>query len=481
MAAPAADEPAASGTRSAGDTDSDASAEAHVMLIPDPVRDLLATLWAAGHAGYVVGGSLRDRLLGRDPVDWDLATDAPPPVVQALFPTSAYENRFGTVAVRAGDELYEITTFRSDHDYADFRRPHRVEWTDRLDLDLARRDFTVNAMAWGAGAPGAHAEPAPDRPGLVDPWGGQADIAARLLRAVGEPSVRFREDALRMVRAVRLAATLGLTIDPPTLAAIEANAVLVEHLSTERVAAELDRILAAEHPSVGLRLLESTGLLRGISPELAEQRGVLQNKIPGEDLWDHTVRSVDAAPANDPVVRLAVLVHDIGKPATAADGRFHGHERVGAEMAFALLTRLHYPRSVVERVTLLVRHHMFDQSVGSTDAAVRRFIRRVGRPHLDQLFALREADNVGSGQPRDAGGLTALRASVEAQLAAEVALDLADLAVRGDDLIDELGMTPGPTIGHVLEVLLERVVEDPALNDRPTLLLLARTMVEEPA
>jgi putative nucleotidyltransferase with HDIG domain len=385
------------------------------------------------------------------------------------------------VAVRVADELFEITTFRSDHEYADFRRPHRVEWTDRLDLDLARRDFTVNAMAWGAGAPGTAGEPMPDRPGLVDPWGGQADVEARLLRAVREPSVRFREDALRMVRAVRLAATLEFTIEPATLAAIQSNAALVEHLSGERVAAELDKILAARHPSVGLRLLQSTGLLRGISPELAAQRGVRQNKIPGEDLWDHTVRSVDAAAGSDPVVRLATLVHDIGKPATAADGHFHGHERVGAEMASELLTRLHYPRSVVDRVALLVRHHMFEPSVGSTDAAVRRFIKRVGRAHLEQLFALREADNVGSGQTRDAGGLRELRASVEAQLAAEVALDLRDLAVRGDDLIDELGLTPGPTIGHVLEGLLERVVEDPALNDRPTLLLLARTMVEEPA
>ncbi|MDP9483437.1 MAG: hypothetical protein M3P84_09465, partial [Chloroflexota bacterium] len=290
--------------------------------IPAPILEVIEVLRAGGHAAYVVGGSLRDLLIGREPHDWDLATDARPERIAGLFPGSIYENRFGTVAVRHGHETFEITTFRRDHDYADFRRPHRVEFGETIEVDLARRDFTVNAMAWG-GRPG-------ETLGVVDPHAGQADIDGRLLRAVGDPAARFGEDALRMVRAIRLAPTLGFTIEPRTMAGIEARAELVRHLSGERMAAELARILAAPQPSIGLRLLESTGLLRWIAPELAAQRGVPQNKIPGEDLWDHTVRSVDAAPADRPVVRLAALVHDIGKPSTFAEDRFVGHDSVGA-------------------------------------------------------------------------------------------------------------------------------------------------------
>jgi putative nucleotidyltransferase with HDIG domain len=458
------------------------AAEADIgRALPEPARSVLATLWAAGHAGYVVGGGLRDLLIGRITGNWDFATDAPPERTRALFDDAVYENRFGTVVTRRGDIDMEITTFRSDHDYADFRRPHHVEWTDRVALDLGRRDFTVNAMAWGAGRPGAADEPSRDAPGLVDPFDGRRDVAARVLRAVGEPDARFREDALRMIRGVRLAATLDFTIEPATLAAIARNADLARHLSGERIAVELDRILAAERPSVGLRHLEETGLLRAISPELAAQRGIPQNKAPGEDLWDHTVRSVDAAPAGDPLIRLATLLHDIGKPATRDDGPFRGHDKVGAELASELLARLRYPRSVIDRVSRLVRLHMFSYDPTSSDAAIRRFIGRMGRETLPELWALREADNLGSGRPRDAGHLAELRRRVDQQLAADIALDIRDLAINGDDLIAELGLRPGPGIGRLLDGLLERVVEDPTLNDRPTLLLLARAMLGEDA
>jgi tRNA nucleotidyltransferase (CCA-adding enzyme) len=438
--------------------------------------DLLRTLWIAGHAAYVVGGSLRDILLGRPPGDWDLATEALPEQTQAVFPDAAYENRFGTVAVRRGRDEYQITTFRSDHDYADYRRPHRVEFGTSLELDLARRDFTVNAMAWGA-APEAGSAPAREpRPELVDPFGGRADVDARVLRAVGEPGQRFEEDALRMVRAVRLATTLLFVIDEPTLAAMHQHAPLVAHLSGERIAAELGKLLAAQQPSVGLRLLADTGLLDQISPELAAQRGIPQNKIEGDDLWDHSMRTVDAAP-NHPVVRLAALVHDIGKPATQADGHFYGHEIAGAESARQFLEGLHQPRIVTERVTHLVRNHMFKYESSWSDSAVRRFIGKVGHDALDELFALREADNLGSGVPAAAGGLDELRARVAAELTSGPALDRFALAIDGNDLIGAFGLTPGPQVGRILEGLVERVIEDPTLNDAPVLLLLARDLV----
>jgi putative nucleotidyltransferase with HDIG domain len=438
--------------------------------VPAPVLEILQTLWAAGHAAYVVGGSLRDELLGRSADDWDLATAALPERTLSLFPDAAYENRFGTVAVRHRGRDYEVTTFRSDHEYADFRRPHRVEFGTSLEEDLARRDFTVNALAWGA-------EPTDAVPGLVDPFGGSADLSRRLLRAVGDPVRRFEEDALRMVRAVRLAAVLDFQIDTATLEAMRTRAPLVVHLSGERIAAELGKLLAAARPSVGLRLMAETGILESISPELAAQRGVAQNKIAGEDLWDHTVRCVDAAPPH-PIVRLAALLHDIGKPATAADGHFYGHEVVGAEQAKALLERLREPRVVSERVSHLVRQHMFRYQPTWSDSAVRRFIAKVGPEAIDELFALREADNIGSGVAPAADGLDELRDRVAAELASGPILDRSALAIDGNDLMAELGIEAGPRLGRILDALLQRVIEEPTLNDAPTMLLLARDLAE---
>ena len=225
--------------------------------------------------------------------------------------------------------------------------------------------------------------------------------------------------------------------------------------------------------------MADTGLLDVVLPELAAQRGVPQNKIPGEDLWDHTLRTVDAAPRDRPVVRLAALLHDIGKPPTQADGHFYGHEAIGARMADELLRRLRAPRASAERVVHLVRNHMFAYDGTWGDGAVRRFIAKIGKDALDELFLLREADDVGSGYERGDSGLRELRWRVDDQLAAEVALDRADLAVDGFDLIEELGLEPGPVLGRILDDLLERVIADPALNDRPTLLLLAQAAIDE--
>ena len=440
--------------------------------IPAAVTELMVTLHDRGHAAYVVGGSLRDALLGRRPADWDLATDARPERIQALFPRSIYENRFGTVVVRHRASQYEITTFRRDVSYSDHRHPDEVLFGDSIEEDLARRDFTVNAIAWGGLPGGAEA--------VVDPYEGRLDLERRLLRAVGEADLRFREDALRMLRAVRLSTTLGFEVEASTLEAIARNAGLAAALSGERVFAELVKLLAGRRPSPGLRMLERTGLLAAVAPEMAAQRGVGQNKISGEDLWDHTVRTVDAAP-NRQLVRLAALLHDMGKPTSAADGHFLGHETVGAAMARDCLARLHAPRPLQEQVAHLVANHMFSYEPAWSDAAVRRFMRKVGPSAVGDLLALRGADNVGSGLARDAGHLAELRARIDAELAANAPLGRSQLALDGDQLMARLGLVEGPRLGRLLDALTERVIVEPELNRQDVLLDLARQWISDAA
>jgi len=438
--------------------------------IPAPVGHLLDTLRQGGQSAYVVGGCLRDALLGREPADWDLTTNAPPERICELFPRSLYENRFGTVVVRHAGSQYEITAFRRDASYSDFRHPDAVEFGESIEEDLARRDFTVNAMAWGARSG--------EEPAFVDPHGGRDDLARGLLRAVGEPDRRFREDALRMIRAVRLAATLDFEVETETMAAIGRNAELAAHLSGERIFTELGKLLASARPSVGLRLMADTGLLAVVAPNLARQRGLDQNKIEGEDLWDHTLRTVDAAP-NRSLLRLAALMHDIGKPDTLVDGHFHNHETVGASMARHYLGQLHAPRALQERVAHLVLHHMFIYQPNWTDAAIRRFIAKVGTGSVDDLLALRAADNEGSGQPADSGHLVELASRIADQRAAHLVLTRNDLAIDGDVLMAELGLAAGPILGEVLDALTERVVSEPALNDREILIDLSRRLISE--
>lgn len=455
--------------------------------IPDHVSPVLATLWAGGHAAYVVGGSLRDELLGRAATDWDIATDARPDRIQALFPGSHYENRFGTVLVPAPPGApVEVTTFRRDHDYRDRRRPDRVVFGDSLPEDLARRDFTVNAIAYGRAGDRADAAPKGDRrvpePTLEDPTGGLADLSAGLLRAVGDARERFDEDALRLLRAVRLAGQLGFEIEPATLAALREMAPLVAHVSAERVGQELRKMLFADPPSRGFQLLASTGLLEYVLPLLAAQRGVSQAKAPGMDLWEHTLATLDAAArlaADDETLLLAALLHDLGKPETQAEGHFLGHAEVGAQRAGELLRRLALPRREVEPVVALVRWHMYGYESRWGDAAVRRFIRTVGRDALPRLFVLGEADNLGSGLPADAGGLDELRERVAAELARGVPTTLHDLVVDGHDLQVEVGLAPGPEMGKLLDRLLESVLADPARNTRETLLADVRAWVAE--
>jgi tRNA nucleotidyltransferase (CCA-adding enzyme) len=448
--------------------------------LPADVERILNTLWTSGHAAYLVGGGVRDSLLGRPVADWDVATDAHPERILQIFPDGHYQNRFGTVTVaaRAPSGGVEITTFRRDHAYADHRRPDSVTFTDSLGEDLARRDFTINAIAWGR-APGADT----DEPAWADPTHGIPDLQASLIRAVGEPATRFDEDALRLLRAARLAAQLGFAIEPGTLAAMIGTAETVQFVSQERVGMELRKMVAADPPSTALRILADTGVLAHAVPELGKQIGVPQDKATGDDLWGHCLAAVDAAARLDPAnerLRLAALLHDIGKPPTFADGHFIGHDTEGARMAQELLARLAFPRHEVDGVADLIRHHMFSYERQWTNAAVRRFIRRIGRELIDDLLMLRRADNVGSGLPADAGHVDELADRVRAQVAAGAPLSIKELAVNGDDIVDALGVAPGPMIGELLERMLGAVIADPSRNTRQRLLDDARGWIDHP-
>jgi tRNA nucleotidyltransferase/poly(A) polymerase len=470
--------------------------------VPPAILRLLDRLWSAGYAAYVVGGSLRDALLGLPAYDWDVTTDARPEQLLALFPGSHYENRFGTVLVPLGSgDTAEVTTFRRDHRYADHRRPDAVTFSDNLADDLARRDFTVNTLAWGRpgtarpvmagrhagsavpeastatvlaqGPAPAGTEPISGPVGaapeaiLVDLFDGARDLRDRVLRAVGDPHLRFEEDALRLVRAARLAAQLGFRIDPETERAMREHAAQVRYVSQERLGQELRKLLRGREPSRGLRIMADTGILDAAIPELAEQRGLPQAKAPGMDCWEHTLQTVDAARSlrpEDERLALAALFHDVAKPRTMNGGHFIGHDQVGAEMTSRILARLGIPGEETARVAHLIRHHMFNYEPAWGDAAVRRLVQRVGREAIDDLLVLREADNLGSGQQGDEGHLHELRQRIAEQQARGFPLALSDLAVDGDDLQRELGIGPGPVIGALLNRLLDAAIGDPSRN-----------------
>ena len=438
------------------------------LKVPGDVEKVVERLLASGHDAYVVGGSVRDALRGVDPHDWDVTTDATPEQIQKVFKRSLYNNRFGTVVVQSGDHEVEVTTYRVEAEYTDHRRPDEVAFTVSLEEDLARRDFTMNAMAWRPQRDGKPGE-------LVDPFGGRKDLDARVLRAVGDPDERFREDALRMLRAVRFATLLDLRIDPETAAAIKRNAALTTSLSGERIQQEIVKMLSAPRPSAAFRMLSDVGVLAAICPELEECKGTPQEKAAAQNVFEHLLATLDATPPNDLPLRLAGLLHDIGKPDTFADGHFHQHEFVGEAKARAILRRWKFDKETVAEVTHLIRHHMFWYQTEWGGSAVRRFMNKVGLEYIPALFALRRADNIGSGarSPR-LYALDALWERVQEEIAAANAFSLRDLKIDGNDVMKEVGIQPGPEVGRIQRALFERVLDDPKLNERETLLALAR-------
>lgn len=454
--------------------------------VPDDVLALCRRLVTAGFEAHLVGGGVRDMLLGRPPVDYDVATSAAPERVLALFgqgyaiPTGL---QHGTVTVLTdvqGDHSrrsIEVTTFRGEGAYVDGRRPSSVTYVGSLEEDLARRDFTMNAIGF---------DPLAGK--VTDPFDGRGDLGRKLVRAVCDPLARFREDGLRPMRAVRQAAQLGFDIAPATLDAIRPTLDVVRKVSAERIRDELLKLLGAPRPSRGLELMRATGLLEVVMPELLEGVGVVQNRFHKHDVYRHTLAVVDNT-HGDPIVRLGALLHDVGKPRAqqpreGAPGEFSffRHELVGAEMADAICKRLKLSTAERERVVAIVSNHMFFYTPDWTDGTVRRFVRRVGPGGVDDLFALREGDIAGRGFDEDPDvELGELRRRIAAVAAADAALKVTDLAIDGKDVMRVLGIRPGPQIGVVLERLLERVLDDPSLNQRDRLEALIPEVAQEAA
>jgi tRNA nucleotidyltransferase (CCA-adding enzyme) len=458
------------------------------LPIPADVVELCQGLRGAGFEAWLVGGAVRDLLRGQPAKDFDVATSAEPSAVTRLFGrkrTIPTGEKHGTVTVlteRDGVRQHvEVTTYRGEGQYSDGRRPDEVRFVRTLEEDLERRDFTMNAIAY---------DPLADA--LADPFGGQRDLGAGLIRAVGDPPARFSEDGLRAMRAVRFAAQLEFRIDPATLAAIPQAIEVFKKVSAERIRDELVKILCARRPSIGLELMRTTGLLGETIAELNEGVGLHQNRFHQHDVWQHTLLAVDATELlGDPpwLVRLAALLHDVAKPRTAApredapgENTFYRHETVGAAMADEICRRLKLSTQERETIVNLVGNHMFWYSREWSDGTVRRFISRVGVEQLDALFALRAGDVRARGLGEEPGTeIDELRARVADELRQQSALKITDLAVGGADVMEVLGVKPGPIIGEVLRRLLERVLDDASLNERERLRALIPEMAREAA
>ncbi len=446
--------------------------------IPPGVLFVVERLRERGKRGWIVGGCVRDLLRGREPKDWDVATDARPNEVKRFFPRVIETGiQHGTVTVMVHHQPYEVTTLRGEGAYTDGRRPDSVEFVDDITADLARRDFTFNAIALD-----------PIDGHVIDPFGGAADLEKGVLRAVGDARERFAEDGLRVLRAARFSATLGVEIEPATLSAMSdaRSHDTFRKVSAERVREEWIKSMSARAPSVAFDTMLRTGLLAITCPELVESVGCEQNRYHAFDVWGHAMACLDACEP-DPVLRMAALLHDVGKPRSRAfsdktqDFTFYNHEAIGADMAAPILTRLKFSTDDKTRIVELVRHHLLCYSSDWTDAAVRRWLRRVGLPLAPWLYKLGRADAQGKGRPveADLATIDELERRAEAVLAAGAALSTRDLALKGGDLMKELGLSPGPTIGKLLDRLLELVTERPELNQREPLLEEARRALAE--
>lgn len=458
--------------------------------IPKEVLQVLSRLETGGFEAYLVGGCVRDLLLGRDPKDWDVTTNAVPEEIQKLTDDSFYENDFGTVGVITDSEdesvkVVEVTPYRQEAKYTDKRHPDIVRFAQKLEDDLARRDFTINAMALKVLETAyiySDSQKSVLETGevdekfieLVDLWKGREDLKKKVIQTVGNAEERLSEDALRVLRAIRLAAELDFvtreSIDSQTRIAIKKSAHLLRMISKERIRDEFTKMLMSKNAEWALRKMHDLGVLRFVAPELEEGVGVGQNKEHVFPVWDHNLKSLGHASEKNFnfAVRLAALFHDVGKPRVkegeGPDSTFYNHEVVGAKMTARILSRLRYSKKLVESVTLLVRWHLFFSDTDViTLSAVRRIITNVGEENIWDLMNVRFCDRIGMGRPKEEPyRLRKYESMIEEAL--RDPLHVKNLKIKGDDAMKITGLSAGPKIGYILHALLEEVLDDPSLN-----------------
>ncbi len=435
------------------------------LEIPEEVRNISRVLTTANFENYLVGGCVRDLILGRKPKDWDLTTIATPEEITPFFEHTFYENDYGTVGIvneAPSDEslrVIEVTPYRTEGKYTDFRRPDTVTWAKTLEEDLARRDFTVNALAYDL-----------EKNELIDLYEGKADLERKLIRTVGKPEERFEEDALRMLRALRFAAELGFSIEEETLSGIIKHKELLSHVSKERIKDEFIKIVMSDAPSLALGLATQIGLLQYITPEFERGVGMEQNAAHAFTVWEHLLRSLDhAANKKFPLhVRIAALFHDIAKPHTRVwknnQWTFYGHEVVGAKITKNVLNELKFPKEIIDKVTKLVRWHMFFSDTEQiTLSAVRRMVRNVTPELIWDLMDVRACDRIGTGRPKESPyRLRKYHSMIEEVMRDPISVK--QLHMNGEKIMEVTGVGPGPHIGFILEILLSEVLEDPTNN-----------------
>ncbi|MBL7053307.1 MAG: HDIG domain-containing protein [Candidatus Portnoybacteria bacterium] len=438
------------------------------LKLPKEIIDVLDKLEKKGFESYIVGGSVRDLLLGQKPKDWDITTKAKPEEIQKIFPDSFYENKFGTVTVKTKNKdltlkEIEITTFRTEQKYTNKRHPDKISFTSDAKDDLARRDFTINSIALDK------------KENILDPFKGQKDLKDKKIKAVGNPDDRFNEDALRMLRAIRLATELNFKIESKTFKAIQKNSGWLQAIAKERIRDELIKMIMSEKPDQAIELLKEANLLKYIIPELEKGIGVGQNKHHTYTIYQHSVLSLKFAARKkfNLEVRLAALFHDIAKPQTKKgegyDSTFYNHDHLGSKFTMNILQRLKFPRKIIEKTALLVRNHMFVYGVDEvTEAGIRRLLRRVGLENINDLINLRVADRLGSGVPKAVPyKLRHLKYLIEKVSQDPISAKM--LKIDGNDLMKLLKIEAGPKLGLLIEALLAEALEDPKLNTKAKL------------